>query len=83
MKKILGYRKFISKKGVNTCIVDVMTDYNQRDKQNGAVGNKVEQIWVFGDELQVKIQPNCIGREFVGQYDVVGSNAYLIGVEIK
>lgn len=42
----LGFRKFVSSKGNNCCIVNLLDDYTQFDIQHGASGQKVNEVFL-------------------------------------
>lgn len=44
--EIIGFSRFVDKKGVDRLYVDVVSAPTDFDKQYGRVGMKTEQIWV-------------------------------------
>lgn len=47
MSKLVGYRRFTSKKnGKDYCVAEIETPFSSRDTANGAVGCKTEQIFM-------------------------------------
>lgn len=67
MKKILGYRKFNSKKGTLVCVVSYQEDYSDYDKEHSEelAGSKITSAMVFGDDGKV-FNKDCIGKELQG-----------------
>ena len=81
-KKIYGYRKFTSKKGSATCIVQCGSPYSNRDIEHGACGTKIEEVWI-PEEFQGLISPACIGKNLEIGYSIVNGRAYINSVAVK
>ena len=81
-KKILGFRKFVSKTGKPTCIVQVAVPYTDREIEKGACGTKVEEVWI-PEQFQHLFNAQAVGKNALIIYEVVGKNAYVYSVEIK
>lgn len=79
--KLVGYKRFTSKKGVNYCVANVVSEYNDRDKENNCFGSKVEEIFL-PDSAYDLLTPKDIGHELSLQYDIVGNRAYIAGVKV-
>lgn len=79
---VVGYSKFVSKKGKKCCKLQLMSDLTERQKQFGFVGVSVEDQWV-PLELQDEITPDCIDKECVREYESSGGNLYVIGITFK
>lgn len=80
--KIIGYREFESKKG-NTCrLLTLMSPYSDRDKEKGAVGHRVEDIFL-PDACKLKITEASVGQDAVVEYSVSGGRAYVENVVLK
>lgn len=82
MVKLVGYRRFTSKKGVETCIASVIQDANDRDKASGFVGQKVDEIFIPAEQVD-DLKPEHIGKELVMSYDMSGGRPYLTRVAVK
>ncbi len=80
-KKVLGYRKFKSKNGKNCIVLGVSSPYSDRDKQSGACGEKVEELFV-PEECHAQVVPAIVGKNVSLQYDISGGRAYLTGFEV-
>ena len=80
-KKILGYRKFESKKKEPFCIVQGVAPYSPKDVAHGAVGDKSEDIFVPA-EYHSLFTPDCIGKMMLIDYYVDGGRAYILSVEV-
>lgn len=67
MRKILGYRKFNSKKGTPVCVVSYQEDFSDYDKEHSEElgGSKIIIAMVFGDDGKV-FNKDCIGKELQG-----------------
>lgn len=65
----LGFRKFVSSKGNNCCIVNLLDDYTQFDIQHGASGQKVNEVFL-PKSCHSLILPSCIGKYCELEYGV-------------
>lgn len=81
MGKIIGYKKFSNQKG-NYCIMDVQLDYSAREKKRGSVGSRVESVFVPEDKQHLLV-PECVGKQVLIDYEIVGSRAYVSDFHIK
>lgn len=81
-KKIVGYRKFNSKKGAPCCLVTFMSPYTDVQVKNGACGNQAEDVFI-PDSFHDLFTPQVIGKNAVLFYSVVNGRAYVDSVEIK
>lgn len=82
MGKLVGFRRFVSKKGDNYCVANVVSDYTERDKANGAVGSRTEELFIPSAQYDY-LQASDIGSEIVLNYNFSGNRAYLDSVEVK
>lgn len=80
--KLVGYRNITTKKGSELTLASVVSDLSEREKSNGAVGQKVEDIFL-PENLTNTLKPENIGKEFVPTYDVSNGKAYLVSYAIK
>lgn len=79
VNEIIGYSRFISKKNVDTLIVDVVmkaTDFNRR---YGRVGNICEQVFI-PEALFDKFDESVVGKILEVKYDGPGKYANIIDV---
>lgn len=79
MSILVGYSRFKSKKGVDYCVANVVSDYPA--SAAGSVGQKIEQIFM-PDDLYDYLQPSHIGKEIKLDYEISGNRAYLTGVKV-
>lgn len=79
--KLVGYKHFKSKKGVDFCVANVVTAYNDREASNGCVGAKVEEIFLPEAQLNY-LAVNDIGKEVKLAYEISGGRAYLVQLEV-
>ena len=50
MTKLVGYKKITSKKsGKDFCVASVVQDVSEREKENGFIGQKVEEAYAIND----------------------------------
>lgn len=81
MQKLVGFKKFVSKKdGTRYCVMQIVGDFSRRDLDNGCVGQKVEEVFCPADMVD-KINQTHIGKGVKLDYELSGSRAYLVGVE--
>lgn len=81
VKRILiGYKRFVSKAGKDTCIAHVASEYVDVP---GAVGQHVRDVFMPEDMLDF-LQPEYIGKEFIPTY-VLNSYGYpeIVNVTFK
>lgn len=72
--KVAGYREFESKKGNRCRLLTLMTPYSDREKENGAVGNRMEEIFL-PEGCNLKITESSIGQSVAVDYSVRGGRA--------
>ena len=72
--RLIGYRKFTSKKNVEYCVASVEMACSQRDVANGYVGSKVDEVFLPEVDL---LTPNDIGKEVEIVYSISGGRAYV------
>ena len=82
MAKLIGYKKGTSKKGNDYCMATLLYELSERDKQNGAVGQKVEDIFLPENQINY-LKPEHIGKEIVCDYEYSGGRGYLVGITVK
>lgn len=65
MRKIVGYEKFRSKKGLDCCAVFTETELKEREgvEQKGI---KTEKCMIYGADAIGVIKPDSVGKELVG-----------------
>lgn len=82
MSRLVGYKRFVSKKnGKEFCVANVVSEYGARDKSNGCIGEKVEEIFL-PEEKVIFLQPSHIGKEIKLEYELSGGRAYIVDFEI-
>ena len=79
MSKLVGFKRFKSKKGDDFCVANVVSDYSVNAV--GCFGQKVEEIFL-PDDLYDYLQPEHIGKEIRLDYEINGNRAYLKGVKV-
>jgi len=84
MSQLLGYRKFAGKKDASKtyCVATVASELTDRDRTNGYVGLKVEEIFM-PDEFVDFLKPEHVGKNLVIDYNVSGGRAYVQNVVVK
>lgn len=63
MPRLLGYRKFTSKKGKLTCVAAIALSPTEWEKNNGFVGENVKDGLFIPDSCIDRITPDAIGCE--------------------
>ena len=61
---VVGYRRFVSKAGDDTLIIDVIKDATDWDIKGGRVGQKVDGVFI-PSSLFNKVSPDVIGKILV------------------
>lgn len=82
MAKLIGIKRFVSKKGANCTFITVVSPYNSRQNESGCVGSLAEELFL-NDSLATKVSNADIGKDLNLQYEVVGNRAYLIDLSIN
>lgn len=83
MTKLVGYKKITSKKsGKDFCVASVVQDVSEREKENGFVGQKVDEIFLPESQLDL-LKPSDIGKELLLDYELSGGRAYLVNVTVN
>ena len=83
MTKLLGYKKITSKKsGKQFCVASIASDPTPRDKEQGLVGQKVEDIFLPEDQLDL-LRPSDIGKELIVDYQISQGRAFIVNVTVK
>ena len=82
MTKLVGYRKFAStKNGKEDCVAQVVSDVTEREANRGFVGQKVEELFLPEDQIDV-LKPEDIGKGIETTYELSGGRAYLVKVSV-
>lgn len=63
-RKIIGFEKFTSKKGMPCCAVSTELPYVAREGVT-QLGIKAETVMIYGESCSV-INKDCIGKELAG-----------------
>ena len=79
--KLIGFKRFLSKKGSNLCIANVVRDCTTRECERGSVGQTMDEIFV-PDHLYDYLQPEHVGKDIDLVYEMSGGRAYLNSVVI-
>lgn len=74
--KLIGYRKFTSKKNQEFCVANVMLPCSDRDLANGYVGNRVDETFL-PDNMVDYLKPQDVDKEVEILYSVSGGRAYV------
>lgn len=83
MAKLIGYRRFTSKKNGETyCVATLLCDLTQRDIAGGCVGQKTEDIFVPSEQVNL-LRPEDIGKQLQCNYEYSNGKAYLLSVAVK
>lgn len=81
MSKLVGYKRFTSKKGERYCVAQVVSDFSQRDIDNGCCGSRVEEIFLPAERVD-ELNPSHIGKEIKFDYELSGNRAYLVDFHV-
>lgn len=82
MVKLVGYKRFTSKKGTECCVASIVKDMSAREKENGAVGQSVDEIFLPPEQINL-LKPTDIGKELLLDYELSAGRAYLVNVSVK
>lgn len=83
MIKLIGFKRVLSEGNRKSyCLVYVVKDFSEREKQSGWVGNKVDTFFM-PDKYVNLLKESDIGKELVLDYEISRSRAYLVNVCVK
>lgn len=83
MAKLIGYRKFVSKKnGQEYCVATVVSDVSESEKANGFVCQKSEDLFLPAHQVDY-LNPSHIGKEVTCDYTISGGRAFLNSISVK
>ncbi|MBQ2744851.1 MAG: hypothetical protein IJF37_04460 [Lachnospiraceae bacterium] len=77
MVKLVGFKRFTSKKGNELCIATVLRDATTREKEYGCVGQVAEDIFVPTGQIDY-LTEKMIGKEIKLYWD----RAFLEKIEV-
>lgn len=80
-KKIVGFKRFTSKKGKDFCVANCVSDFSDREYDNGCCGQKIEEIFMPEADYDL-LQPEHIGKIATFEYEINNGKAYLVKVDI-
>lgn len=80
--ELIGYRKGMSKKNRPYCVMYVVSDFTESEMAKGAVGSKVEDIFL-PDDLVDMLKPSDLGKDVFCDYTVSNGRAFLNNVTVK
>ena len=60
MYTLIGFRKFVSKKGSKCCVVTLTSDFSSFEMEHGAYGSKSEEVFL-PEDCHPLINPSVIG----------------------
>lgn len=82
MSKLVGYKRFQGKKDNKTyCVAEVVSNFSNRELDNGCVGQKVEEIFLPPEKVDF-LNPSHLGKEIKFEYELSGGRAYLVDFEV-
>lgn len=76
MKKLIGFKRFTSRKGAPTCIAVLASQYTPQQNERGSYGCDVEQVFLPQEQFDY-LTVEDLGKEVITDYDIIGSRAYL------
>lgn len=82
MPKLLAYKKFTSKAGKPCCVATIISELSQREKDNGYVGVKVDEVFLPDTHVDY-LKPEHINHDVILDYTVSGGRAFLNSVTVK
>lgn len=75
-KKLIGFKRFKSKKGTPLCMAYVATPFSPQRVASGACGCEAEGVFLPDDQYDY-LTADDLGKEVTTDYDIVGGRAYL------
>lgn len=80
--KIVGFKRFESKKGKNCCMMSVVEPYSKKDNERGYFGSSVQDLFM-PDDLYDFLEEKHIGHDVQLDYKINQGRAYLEDVTVK
>lgn len=81
MGKLIGYRRFSSKKGQPFCVALIQEECSQRENERGVFGSRVDEVFLPEDMVDF-LEPKHIGHDVKLGYTISNGRAYLDTLEI-
>ena len=78
---LVGYKRFTSQKGEQCCVMAVVREASEADKNKGYVGSKVEEIFCPKEQIDL-LQPQHVGKPITINYDISGGRAYVDSITL-
>lgn len=78
---LVGFKKFKSKKGVDTCLAKVASPFSPADISKGACGSDVQDVWLY-DDLYDVLQPEDVGKEVKIDYNIFNGRAFIANITV-
>lgn len=83
MCKLVGYKRFTSKKNnKDYCVANIVDAYSKRETDGGCVGHKVQELFLPEDQYEL-LTPADIGKNLHLDYEFSGQRAYLVHVAVE
>lgn len=78
---LVGFKRFISKKGSECCVANIVTQYTPAENERGSVGSGVSEVFLPNNQLDM-LTPGDVGKKVRLYYSIVAGRAYLDSLEV-
>lgn len=75
-KKLIGFKRFTSKKGTPLCVAIIATAFDKQQNERGSYGCDAESVFLPSEQYDY-LSADDLGKEVTTAYDIVGGRAYL------
>lgn len=82
MSTLIGYRRFTGKNGKNYCVANVTSEFSAREKDNGAVGLKTQEVFLPEEQYNYLVPADC-GKPATLDYEINDGRAYLTNFSVE
>lgn len=75
-KKLIGFKRFTSKKGNPLCVAIVATPFDKEQNARGSFGCDAQSLFMPSEQYDY-LSSDDIGKEVSISYDIMGDRAFL------
>lgn len=79
--KLVGFKRFTSKKGKRYCVIHLVTPYGQRDLDDGCFGSQAEDIFL-PDDLFDLLTVKDLNKDVEVIYEISSGRAFVTDLKV-
>lgn len=81
MEKLIGLKKFKSKKGQDCYVAVIEVPFTDREMEYGSRGCKAEEQFI-DERIYNMLSPADFGKQIVRDFQITGGRAYLTDLQV-